>query len=121
MSIVKEYKHIFIAVILAVAVKLCVPAANGLTTVGVSVLAVLLPVLYLWLTVGTDWVSLFALAAIIISGVLTASATYAGSIGNSTVVIVITCMALNKVLSDTGVIRKIAFWFLTREVVRNRP
>lgn len=121
MSIVKEYKHIFIAVILAVAVKLCVPAANGLTTVGVSVLAVLLPVLYLWLTVGTDWVSLFALAAIIISGVLTASATYAGSIGNSTVVIVITCMALNKVLSDTGGIRKIAFWFLTREVVRNRP
>ena len=121
MNFWKNYKHFIIALILFFCVKLFVPAANGLTEVGVSVLAVLLPILYLWLTVGTDWVSLLALAAVIMTGVLSATDTYAASMGSSTVIIVITCMALNKVLSDTGVIRKIAHWFLTRNIVRNRP
>ena len=121
MNFRKNYKHFIIALILFFCVKLFVPTANGLTEVGVSVLAVLLPILYLWLTVGTDWVSLLALAAVIMTGVLSATDTYAASMGSSTVIIVITCMALNKVLSDTGVIRKIAHWFLTRDIVRNRP
>lgn len=121
MKNLKSYIHIIIAVILMITLKLFVPAANGLTNVGVSVLAVLVPVLYLWLTVGTDWVSLFALAGIIISGVLTPAATYGASMGSATIIIVITCMGLNKVLSDTGVIKKIAHWFLTRNIVRNRP
>lgn len=121
MKIIKQYGHILIAVLLALLIKLCVPAANGLTDLGINVLAVLIPVLYLWLTVGTDWVSLFALAGIVISGIMTPSAVYGGSLGGSTIVVIITCMGLSKVLSDTGVIRKIANWFLTRNIVRNKP
>ena len=121
MKILKQYKHYLVALILVLCIRFFVPASNGLTEIGVNVLAVLVPVLYLWLTVGTDWVSLLALAGVIISGVLSASATYAASMGSSTIIIVITCMALNKVLSDTGVIKKIAHWFLTRNIVRNRP
>lgn len=121
MNFWKQYKHILIALVLLLCVKFLVPAANGLTEVGVNVLAVLLPILYLWLTVGTDWVSLLALAAIIMTGVLSATDTYAASMGSSTIIVVVTCMALNKVLSDTGVIKKIAYWFLTRDLVRDRP
>ena len=121
MAMLKQYKHYIIALILLLCIKFFVPAANGLTDVGVNVLAVLVPILYLWLTVGTDWVSLLALAGVIISGVLSATDTYAASMGSSTIIIVITCMGLNKVLSDTGVIKKIAHWFLTRNLVRNRP
>lgn len=121
MKIVTRYKHIWIALLLAIIIKAVLPPANGLTDIGVNVLAVLIPVLYLWLTVGTDWVSLFALAGIVMTGVLSAAATYGASMGSATVIVVITCMGLNKVLSDTGVIKKIAHWFLTRNVVRNRP
>lgn len=121
MKIIKQYVHVLIAAALALLIKLCVPAANGLTDLGVNVLAILIPVLYLWLTVGTDWVSLFALAGIVISGVLTPGEVYGASIGGSTIIVVITCMGISKVLSDTGVIRKIANWFLTRSIVKNRP
>ena len=121
MAVLKQYKHYLIALILLLCIKFLVPAANGLTDIGVNVLAVLVPILYLWLTVGTDWVSLLALAGVIISGVLSATDTYAASMGSSTIIVVITCMGLNKVLSDTGVIKKIAHWFLTRNLVRNRP
>lgn len=121
MKIITKYKHIWIALLAAIVIKAAVPPANGLTDIGVNVLAVLVPVLYLWLTVGTDWVSLLALAGVIMTGVLSAAATYGASMGSATVIVVITCMGLNKVLSDTGVIKKIANWFLTRNIVRNRP
>ena len=120
-KIFHSYGHIIIAVILFAAVKLFVHPAAGLTEIGVNVLAVLLPVLYLWLTVGTDWVSLFALAGVVMTGVLTPESVYGASMGSTTIIIVLTCMGINKVLSDTGVIKKISHWFLTRNIVRNRP
>lgn len=121
MKLIRSYLHYMIAVAAMILIKLFVPPVNGLTAIGVNVLAVLFPVLYLWLTVGTDWVSLIALAGIIMTGVLTPTAVYAGSIGTSTIIIVITCMALNACLTATGVTKKIAVWFLTRNIVRNRP
>ena len=71
MKAAKQCIHIIIALLLLIVVKLVVPAENGLTEVGVNVLAVLAPILYLWIAVGTDWTSLLALAAIICTGVLT--------------------------------------------------
>ena len=117
----KQYIHVIIALILLLAVKLLVPAANGLTEIGVNVLAVLAPILYLWIAVGSDWTSLLALAAIICTGVLTPTEVYGGALGSPVIIIVITMMALNQLLMDTGVIATLSKWVMTREVVRGRP
>ena len=44
MKIITKYKHIWIALLAAIVIKAAVPPANGLTDIGVNVLAVLVPV-----------------------------------------------------------------------------
>ena len=77
----KTYLHIIIAIIIGVVLLNAIPAVNGLSEVGVKVIAVFVPVLYLWLTVGTDWTSWLALALIFMTGIMAPAAVYAGTFG----------------------------------------
>ena len=120
-AMIKSYIHIIIAVIIGVLCLAFVPAANGLTDLGVRVIGIFLPILYLWLTVGTDWPCWLALILIVFTGVMTPSEVFAGSYGNSLIITVIGMMAFSQVLVDTGVIDTIVKWFVTREFVRNHP
>ena len=121
MKAVKTYRHYIIALILAAALYFLVPAANGLTQNGVLFIAILVPILYLWCVTNTDWVSLLALAVLAISGLMTPNAVWAGSYGSFLIPLLIVCMALSAVLTETGVIDKVANWFITRSFVRGRP
>ncbi len=122
----KMYTHCLIALVIGILIMVALPAANGLTTDGVHMLGILVPVIYLWITVGTDWVSLLAIIALVMTGVMTNGSNfyatvYASSMGNFIIITVIACMALSAVLSSTGVIEKIATWFITRKFVQGRP
>lgn len=122
----RVYLHCGIAVVLFLIVMFSIPVGNGLTADGVHLLSVLVPVLYLWITVGTDWVSLFAIGALVMTGIMANDTNsfanvYAGSMGNFIIITVISCMALSAVLSQTGVIAKIASWFITRKICQGRP
>lgn len=122
----KTYLHCTIAIILGLAIMFLLPASNGLTTDGIHLLGILVPTIYLWITVGTDWVSLLAIVALVMTGVMTNgvnyyASVYAGSMGNFIIITVIACMALSAVLSSTGVIGKIATWFITRKFVQGKP
>lgn len=122
----KVYVHYLVALILFLLILLALPAGNGLTSDGVHLLAVIVPIIYMWITVGTDWVSLLALAGIVMTGVMTNgsnyyASVYSGSMGNFIILTVITCMALSEVLGQTGVIAKIANWFITRKFCQGRP
>lgn len=122
----KTYLHCGIAIVLGLLIMFLLPASNGLTTDGVHLLGILVPTIYLWITVGTDWVSLLAMIALVMTGVMTNGANYyasvyAGSMGNFIIVTVIACMALSAVLGSTGVIEKIATWFITRKFVQGKP
>ena len=107
----KSYIHILIAVIIGVLCLTLIPAANGLTPLGVRVIAIFLPTLYLWLTSGTDWTCWLALILIVFTGVMTPAEVFAGSYGSSLIITVIGMMAFSKVLVDTGVIDTIVKWF----------
>lgn len=122
----KMYFNCAIAVVLLFMILLFLPEGNGLTAEGVRLLAVLIPTIYLWITVGTDWVSLLALGALVMTGVMSNGKNYyanvySGSMGNFIIITVISCMALSAVLSQTGVITKIANWFITRKSCQGHP
>ena len=126
MNAKKTYLHILTAVILGALLMFLLPVGNGLTADGVHMLGILIPVIYLWITVGTDWVSLAAIIALVMTGVMNNGKNYyadvyAGSMGNFIIITVISCMALSAVLTQTGVIEKIATWFITRKFVQGRP
>lgn len=117
----KTYFHITVVFILILCIQLFLPTAYGLTETGKHVLCVMISAIYLWLTVGTGWVSLFILAMTVLFGLMTPAALYSGTIGNSTVMVIIVCVLLNQVLIDNGVVHYLATWFLTRKILKGRP
>ena len=120
-SVRKEYIHYLIALIIGIVLAIVLQPTNGLTEVGVRVVAVLIPTLYLWLTTNTHWTSLLCLAMLVMTTAMSANEVWAGSMGHFVVITVLTYMVLNVCLSETGVINKIAFWFVSRKFVQGRP
>ncbi|MCI8993796.1 MAG: hypothetical protein HFG80_13960 [Eubacterium sp.] len=121
MNTKKEYIHYLIALIIGIVIAAALKPNNGLTEVGVRVIAILIPILYLWLTANTHWVSLLALALLVMTQAMTANEVWAGSMGHFVVITVLSYMVLNVCLNETGVINKIALWFVTRKFVQGRP
>lgn len=117
----KTYLHLSIAVILGLLVALIIKPVSGLTSTGVAVLAVTIPTLYLWLTLNTHWVSILFMGLLVMTGSMTSTAVWAGSMGHFSVITMIVFMALNYCLTETGVINKVCNWFITRKIVHGRP
>lgn len=117
----KTYIHCTIALLLGLLLAFCLEPQNGLTELGVSVLAVTIPTLYLWLTVNTSWCALLFLGLLVMTQAMTPTAVWAGSLGHFAVITMIVFSILNYALKENGVIDKIANWFITRRIARGRP
>ena len=115
------YVHCLIALIIGLVLAFALQPGNALTQQGIWVIAVTVPTMYLWLTVNTHWTSILFLAMLICTGVMTPNEVWAGSVGHFAVITMIIFMVLNQCLKETGVINKIATWFITRKFVQNRP
>lgn len=85
----KTYLHVAVALILGLLIGFGVQPENGLTVLGVRVLAVTIPTLYLWLTVNTSWCALLFLALLILTGAMTPTEVWAGSMGHFAVITMI--------------------------------
>lgn len=117
----RGYMHYLIALIIGVVMALVLQPTNGLTEKGVMVIAVIIPTLYLWLTTNTHWTSILFLGLLVMTRVMTPNEVWAGSMGHFSVITLIVFMILNVCLKETGVIDKIAIWFITRKFVQGRP
>ena len=117
----KIYLHCSIALVLGLLIAFLIKPENGITTLGIHVLAVTVPSLYLWLTVNTSWCSLLFLGLLVMTGAMTPNAVWAGSMGHFAVITMIVFSMLNFALKETGVIDRIAAWFITRKIARRRP
>ena len=123
MNILKQYGyiHYLVAVAIGVVLTFAVQPTNGLTREGVIVISILVPTLYLWLTTNTHWTSLLFLGLLVMTQVMHPNDVWRGSIGHFAVITLIVFMLLNQCLKETGVIDKIASWFITRKFVYGRP
>ena len=117
----KTYLHLVIALVLGLLISFCVRPENGITDIGVHVLAVTVATLYLWLTVNTHWTSILFMGLLVMTGSMTANEVWAGSMGHFSVITMIVFMVLNYCLMQTGVIDRVCSWFITRDIVRGRP
>lgn len=107
-----------------------IPAPAPITQVGMVVLGQFIGLIFLWTLVDMVWPTF---AAIVLFGTVAtqvypnsfalASIYEAGmqSIGNWCVIIVIALLIFCEVLSETGIIRRIALWFLTRKIAKKSP
>lgn len=121
MALKKGYIHYAIALFIGLVFAFALKPGNGLTAKGVLMIAITLPTLYLWLTTNTHWTSILFLGMLVMTQIMTPNQVWAGSIGHFAVITMIVFMVLNECLRETGVINKIATWFITRKFVQNRP
>lgn len=117
----KKYLHVLIAFLIFVVIRIFLQPGNGLTEAGVSTVALFLATIYCWIFVGVDWVSLLAPAALIALGVMTQTQILSISFGNMCFAYVLATMLINVALEDSGVIEKVATWFITRKMCKGRP
>ena len=121
MTVKKEYIHYGIALVLGVALALFLQPTNGLTNLGVRAIAVIIPTLYLWLTVNTHWTCFLILGLMVMTQAMTANEVWANSFGHFVFITVLAYSIFNVCLVETGVISKIAKFFITRKVVEGKP
>lgn len=106
------------------------PAPAPITQPGMALLGQFIGLIFLWTTVDMVWPTF---AAIVCFGFIAtdiypnsfalASVYEAGmqSIGNWCVVIVIGLLIFCEVLNETGIVRRMALWFLTRKLAKKSP
>lgn len=115
----KKTIHFLIAILLDVLISLLVPAANGLTAIGVRAIGAAVATVYLWTFVATDWTSIFAALLFAIAGVMPFATLL--TTGAVPVLLIITMSAITIPLSRTGFIARVINWFVTRKILRGRP
>lgn len=117
----KTYVHLLIAITIFLVLNYGIPAVNGLTASGVRLLALFVPTIYLWLTVGTTWTSLLALLMIASLDIMGMSAVSGASFGGITTMTVVGFVLCSNALNDCGFLGKVAKFIVTRNVVEKRP
>lgn len=117
----KTYIHYGAAFLIGIIIFFILQPSNGLTDVGIRVLAITVPTLYLWLTVNTHWTSILFMGMLVMTGCMSANEVWAGSMGHFSVITMIVFMILNHCLLQTGVINRVCTWFITRKIVHGRP
>ena len=121
MAVRKEYKHYVIAIVIGLVLNFGLRPNNGLTDLGVRVIAVIIMTLYLWITTNTHWTCFMILGLLVMTEAMTADEVWANSMGHFIFITILVYMIFNMCLAETGVINKIAKFFITRNFVKDRP
>ncbi len=115
----KKYIILAVAVIIGAAIQLFVPA-GGLTPAGVSMLAVFIPTIILWIGIGTGWTSFLALTVLALMQVLDGQTVFNTAWGNSVNVVIIPMLIIVQVMIDSGAMQHCQ-WIISRRIVGGRP
>jgi len=129
-----RYINYLIALIIGI-ILWFVPQPNDYLRIeGIRLLAVLVPTLYLWLMNETLWGSLLFMAVLGMTGIIQSvdaagevtrvwshNAIWMEALGNFAVILLIVFLILDGCLNETGAIKKVANWFLTRRAIEGKP
>ena len=105
----------------ALLVFLLIPPIEPLTEKGMKVVGIFLFTIVWWTTVGVGYPSLIAIALLAITGVMTPEDVYAASWGHWLVVFLIGVYGLTKALSESGISKRFALWFVNRPFNAGHP
>ena len=86
-----------------------------------GVVGIFLGTLYLWIKVDIGWPSLLFIGVVGLTGVSGASALFQNTWGNVMVPFLVCAFMLNMVMSDTGLTRRFALFFVTRKMNKGKP
>ncbi len=117
----KTHVHFLIAIAVGLLIYFFLPPVYGLTDMGVSMLAVFIPTIYLWIAVGTAWPSLISICVCVLLMAADGNAAFGTLWGSIVVCAVIPWMMVAQVLQESGAFEWIVRWMLSRKFLHGRP
>ena len=117
----KWIRDMAIAVIIYVVFQFIIPAPAPITQPGMGVVGIFLATLFLWVKVDIGWPSLLCVSVMGMTGVASSTELFAKTWGNVMVPFVVCAFLLNMVMSDTGLTRRFAMFFITRKGNKGKP
>lgn len=97
------------------------PPIYPLERLGMQVLGVFIGLLIAWTFIGFIWPSLLGMIALGLTDYATMNNVFMYGFGNLMPLFVLFVSIYSVYLEDTGLMRKLAFWFLSRKICYGRP
>lgn len=117
----KAQKNLLIAVVVGSILYFVLPRSNGLTELGVRMLAVFVPTIFLWITCGTGWTSFLSVTVAVLLTVTSGTAAYSALWGNIVVAAIIPFLMVASVLEESGSFEYIVKWIISRKFIHGHP
>lgn len=117
----KRLVHLLIGIIIFAVCRLIFPMDSGLTPAGANFLAVFIATAYLWCVAGSDWVSTLSIFMIIALGTMPYNQALSLSYGSFLMPMLVAFFILSNAMGNTGLMQKIARWFISRKIVEGHP
>ena len=115
------YIDMAIVIVVYALFQFVIPAPAPITKGGMGVVGIFLATLYLWIKVDIGWPSLLFVGVVGLTGVSGSSALFQNTWGNVMVPFLVCAFMLNMVMSDTGLTRRFALFFVTRKMNKGKP
>ena len=118
---VKDMIHTVIAVLLYIIIGHCIPYSEPMTGQGMQLVGIFVMTVYLWTTVSTFWPSVLAVFMLGTTGYCSGTVALKECFGHGMTVFVAFMLMFNIALSETGLSRRIALFFVTRKFIKGKP
>ncbi|MFD1486080.1 SLC13 family permease [Lacticaseibacillus baoqingensis] len=97
------------------------PSMFGLSDTGMQVLGIFVATIGLWLFVSTNWPSILSIVALTFTPFFDYQTVLAGSMGAWITSFVLFSAMLSYVLGQSGFLKRISVWFITRPATKKNP
>lgn len=98
-----------------------VPPIDGLTELSMQVVGIFIGTIILWLSTATTWPSVLCIVALSMTSLYTYSTAITISMGSWIVSFLIFSAMITYTLTQTGYLKKVAIWFITRPISKKSP
>ena len=120
----KKYKDL-ICLIIASLIVLAFLLINSIGTLGTSatrLIGIFIGTVFLWITIGISWPSLFGMLALaFLIPEVSMKDMISGSVGNPAITFLIFTFCCSYALNQTSFTKRVAIWFLSVPAARTKP
>lgn len=119
----KRYQEMikFCIAVAVIAVFKMAPPFEGMSRSAMTLLGIFIGSVFLWISVGISWPSLFCLLALSLLPELSMNGLVSSSIGNPAISFLIFTFCCSYALNQTPFTRRCAIWFLSRKMAKKGP
>lgn len=117
----KDLMFTLIGICIYIVVGHLLPHSAPLTDQSMQLLGIFLMTIFLWSTVSTTWPSILAVFMLGTTGYCSGTAALKECFGHGMTVFVAFMLMFNVALSETGLSRRIALFFVTRKFIKGKP